>query len=403
MEKNQNNEIAVAFISDDKYAVNTTVAITSLLKNRKNERPYTIYFISNGVKAEKLEKIKSLQMDGFKIRIFSYEFEGKEFERKDFNVSTSAIIKFSLADILEGLNKVLYLDGDIAVQEDLGELFDIQIDGKYAAVVRDIVQERSIPGIIEKLKCDLTYYFNSGMMLLNLKKIREDHIRDQLFEYKKNGVNYFMDQDAFNIVFRENVIFLSCMYNYITALNESLDNETINKEYGIALWKQEPDRMAEAKILHFAGIDKPWKVRMPYYTDIIMRYYADSPFSKEKMYDPKKRKVQEQYLFPFELVKPGTNIVIWGAGAVGQSFFAQLAYTKYCNVTGWIDKNTDYYKGQGLIEPDTLDVSAPDYVVVAIKNEVVAHQIIDELKGMMIDEKKIIWRYPVLSCSKANM
>ena len=154
-----------------------------------------------------------------------------------------------------------------------------------------------------------------------------------------------MDQDAFNIVFRENVLFISCLYNYIIALNESLDNEVINKEYEMELWKQEPDRIKEAKIIHFAGIDKPWKVRMPYYTDIIMKYYADSPFSKEKIFVPQKRKVQEQYLFPFEMVKPGTSIVIWGAGAVGQSFFSQLAYTKYCSVIGWIDKNADACKG----------------------------------------------------------
>ena len=126
----KNKEIAISFISDDNYAVNTAVAITSLLKNRKKDRLYAIYFISNGVKAEKLEKIRSLQADGFSIQILSYEFDGKEFERKDMNVSPSAIIKFSLAEILESLDKVLYLDGDIAVQEDLGELFDIQIDGK---------------------------------------------------------------------------------------------------------------------------------------------------------------------------------------------------------------------------------------------------------------------------------
>lgn len=396
----KDKEVAVAFISDDNYAVNTAVAITSLLKNKRNDRQYSIYFISNGVKAEKLEKIRRLEADNFKIRIVPYEFDGTEFEKKDFNVSPSAIIKFSLADILGNLDKVLYLDGDLVVQRDLGELFDIQIEGKYAAVVRDIVQEKSIPGILEKLKCDLKYYFNSGMMLMNLKKIREENIRDQLFEYKRKGINYFMDQDAFNVVFRGNVVYISCIYNYLITLNESLANEVINREYGIGFWKQEPDRITEAKIIHFAGIDKPWKVRLPYYTDIMMQYYVDSPFSEEKILVPKKKQRQEQYLFPFELVKPGTNIVIWGAGAVGQSYYSQLTYTRYCNVTGWVDKNAGSYEGWGLMNPERLDVTAPDYIVVAIKNEVIAQEVVRELKAMMADERKIIWRYPVLSSNQ---
>lgn len=59
-------------------------------------------------------------------------------------------------------------------------------------------------------------YFNNGMMLLNLKKMRKDNISEKLFADKLSDENtVFMTQDAFNRVFNTEVKFLSPLYNYM--------------------------------------------------------------------------------------------------------------------------------------------------------------------------------------------
>lgn len=253
-------EIAVAFITDDHYAVPTAVAITSLRYNRQRERNYQVYLISNRVREENIERIREMNEDGFRITVIPYFFEETEFFIKDHYVSQTAIIRFLFADILKNLDKVIYLDGDILIQQDLWELFQIPLDDYFAAVVRDAVAESQTPGILVRLKSNLKYYFNSGMMVLNLKKMREEDIRKKLFTYRREGINFFMDQDALNMVFHGNVKYIACEYNYLTTMDAYVSSSRLESEYHLDMSKSEVERLLDAKIVHMAGVEKPWNI-----------------------------------------------------------------------------------------------------------------------------------------------
>lgn len=397
----RDKEISVVFISDDNYAVNTAVAITSLYKNRNKQKDYHVYIIAVEIDEKKLRKIAELEEDGFKISIIQSEHMLQEFYMKDFTVSPAAITKFFLAEILEDLDRVIYLDGDVIVQGDLEELFDVSLENKYAAVVRDVIAEKMVPSMMKRLKSNLKHYFNSGMMVLNLKKMRMDNISTKLLNYRRDGINYFMDQDALNIVFDENVNYISCKYNYMITLHENLCEEDLRVECNLDVDKTECERMMEAKILHLTGREKPWMVQLPYSTDIFMKYYRQGPFAVENLYKPLKRTniLQEQYLFPFELVEKGSNIAIWGAGKVGDTYVKQLVYCQYCKIVGWVDENWDSYREdqRKITTPDDLKTLDVDYIVIAIKREKIASDIKERLQEMGVEKGKIIWRYPVVS------
>ncbi len=71
------------------------------------------------------------------------------------------------------------------------------------------------PSILKKLSIEKHRgYFNSGVMLLNLAAMRRDEITKKLFDYREHGINFFMDQDALNVVFRDEVKFLSWKDNF---------------------------------------------------------------------------------------------------------------------------------------------------------------------------------------------
>lgn len=92
-----------------------------------------------------------------------------------------------LADLLpEVPDKLLYLDIDMMAGGDISELYNIDIsDYEYAAVK-------------EKYGSVLLYpdYINAGMLLLNMKKIKETGLLKKARELIKNKKMLFADQDA---------------------------------------------------------------------------------------------------------------------------------------------------------------------------------------------------------------
>jgi len=64
------------------------------------------------------------------------------------------------------IDKILYLDTDICVYNEIDSLYDMNIDGFYCAACRDISIE--IFARSELIKRNVRRYFNSGVLLLNM-------------------------------------------------------------------------------------------------------------------------------------------------------------------------------------------------------------------------------------------
>lgn len=277
-------ELSVVFISDDNYALLTAVAITSILKNKDKEAIYNIYLIADNISENNIVKIKSLECENFNINVVHYKNDFSYLKKDYLHVSTSAIIKFMLPEVLKDLDKVLYLDGDIVVQNDLLELFSINIEDYYAAVVKDMSPVLMyIPSQLTVLNLNHKAYFNSGVMLLNLKKLREDNIAAELIEYRHNGKNFFMDQDALNVCFKEKVKYISMFYNLRTADTERFSLEQILNFYNLKSIKNKKDLIKKAAIIHFAGKIKPWNTYNKYFTGIFAKNFKASPYKNVKL------------------------------------------------------------------------------------------------------------------------
>ena len=92
-----------------------------------------------------------------------------------------------LADLIPEIpDKLLYLDIDIMVGKDIQELYDINVEGYEYAAVREKYGSRII-------RPD---YINAGMLLLNMKKIKETKLLQKARELIKIKKLLFADQDA---------------------------------------------------------------------------------------------------------------------------------------------------------------------------------------------------------------
>ncbi len=248
------NDNNIAFICDDNYVFPAQIAIKSLISNKKDTADYTINVIGVNLSDSNKKNLEKLNTAGVKINLINKDDEFSNIKRFHPYISNASLFKFQLAEIFKDLDKLLYLDCDILIQDDLSELFSMNIDDVYAAVTKDHFGK--------KLNYDkaigVENYFNSGVMLLNLKKMRKDNAYEKLLKAKQNDtLNQCVDQHALNQVFYKQVKFLSPAYNCMTVNFEFFEDEEVAEFYDLTI--EEYQKIKNAPIIvHLTNGLKPW-------------------------------------------------------------------------------------------------------------------------------------------------
>lgn len=251
-------KIEIAYICDENYAMATLISLRSLRKNKAENVHYLVHIILAGMEqGRKWRQMfqKEAVENGFCIEIHESKVEHDEIFFQHSYVSKAALVKFQLPEILKDTAEVLYLDSDTLIRPGLEGICGTEIDNYYAAVVKDMTA--SMGKHMREL--GLNAYFNSGVMYMNLQKMRKDGMEKALLHWKmKEKQHVFMDQDAFNAVFGSGVIFVHPKYNLIYDIFRKYTSDEfasfyeINQSAAAALHKT-------AAVLHMAGARKPWK------------------------------------------------------------------------------------------------------------------------------------------------
>lgn len=111
---------------------------------------------------------------------------------------------------------------------------------------------------------------------------------------------------------------------------------------------------------------------------------------------------ENTFLFPFGLVPHKAKVIIYGAGAVGISFYRQIAYSAYCDIVAWVDKKWEE-KGAPVESLQALNEREYDFVVIAIHDAGIAKKITTALMKENVPSYKIIWKNPELQLEQRNV
>ena len=282
--------LEICFICDNGYVMPTTVAITSLIKSKKDTTRCNIYIVADELSEENEHHFKAMGSDDVNlcvIRKSAKELRGlHSYAHGSMCVATpSALLKFSLGETLSHLDKVLYADGDVIFRKDLLDLFNIELCENIVAAVPDTGIMYSQRPILRTVKT----YFNSGIMLLNLKKMREGGYAEKLIEAKRKSTDTsLMDQNILNQVFDGLVLPLPTRYNCLFvnlvrafsagAFRFRLFNEMFSTEY--AGFK---DLLDDTVVIHYSSKDKPWKVSNTPLVDEWDKMYKLSPYGSQSL------------------------------------------------------------------------------------------------------------------------
>ena len=124
--------------------------------------------------------------------------------------SKASLVRLYLTDFVKE-DKVLWLDMDLIIRDNINELFELNIDDYYCAGVIDQGAKTNL--MTPNIKIDKNHYINSGVILFNLKKIREENKQKELDNYVNTNHLYYPDQDTINAVFKDKILFIDNKYN----------------------------------------------------------------------------------------------------------------------------------------------------------------------------------------------
>ena len=216
-DSSRTNTVSVLYTTDDGYFAPTIVSMQSALQSMDKDTFYDFHLMVNGEfsKTNDLENFKTKNKD--KCSITTHNM-GDDF-KNDWTSTwpPSMYYRLKAASVLSGIDKCVYIDGDTLIVKDLSELFNIDLEDNYLGGVLDIRSKRSF-----KNSTYCNNYINSGVALLNFKKIRKDNKEQELLQKVKenNGEHLYTlpDQDILNIVFSGKIKLLPLKYNFMSNL-----------------------------------------------------------------------------------------------------------------------------------------------------------------------------------------
>ncbi|NIY49738.1 glycosyltransferase family 8 protein [Cedecea colo] len=251
--KSSRKKLSIAYGIDRNFLFGSGISMTSVLVNNP-DIAFTFYIVTDYVDDDYINCVARLA-EAYSTTIAVLVFNNELFRQLPSTKSWTYAMyyRYFAFEYLSGeLNSVLYLDADIICKGSLRDFTDIKFKGEYAAVVNDIDDVRLKSGERLGIPALSKGYFNSGVVFANLIVWKEQNLLEKAFSIlldNKKNLLYF-DQDVLNILFVDNVIFLSRDFNCIYGV----DQELVNKRKDIY-----QDYITDnTALIHYVGVTKPW-------------------------------------------------------------------------------------------------------------------------------------------------
>ena len=275
--KNFTNYIHIALNIDNKYINPCIVSLTSLLDNRANSTFYIIHILIGNIYQHALDKIlETIDKFGKKASNVTFYYMGDQFRGATTGqyISIAAYYRIALPSLLPDVDKIIYFDSDIINFKDLTEMYNIEFKEKmYFCGILDyigLLQE------LNKLGVNTDKYMNTGVLLINLKAMRNDSIEDEIRKYISSHFLDHHEQTAINAVCYNNIQILS--YKYASfSFDDYRDLYKFNMEQNIMHRYNETElnqSFYEPTLLHFPGYTKPWDRKCNQIKRMYWWYYA---------------------------------------------------------------------------------------------------------------------------------
>lgn len=262
--------ISIATSTDRNYLPHASALIVSILLNARTDNFIDLIILDGGLTSADRKNLVDLErlhpFSQIKFVDMSGEFLGIDVH---YYFKRSTFYRLSMSEILYNRDKVLYLDADMIVLGDVADLYNTDLEGKHIAAVRDLIMRSfcakgvkclreagNVPANVylqDYLKLlEPKDYFQAGTILFDLAEFRKSRIDNKMISALKHKTFWFLDQDVLNMYLSGKVKFLDHSWNTVWMDEDHLEFlvDTDKRLY--------ENSQSAPKIIHYAGIDKPW-------------------------------------------------------------------------------------------------------------------------------------------------
>ena len=181
----------------------------------------------------------------------------------------------ALPQILRGLERVIYLDSDVLVLDSLVPLWESELGDAWIAAVTNVFPNEEFAHVhCGRLGLDPARYFNSGVLLMDLNRLRAarsfDRVRDFALANREQLI--FPDQDTLNGALGEHRLSLHPRWNLMLGIEQHPWSKQIHGAEAVAA------AVADPAIRHFEGTaNKPWLTDAPEWSRQLWDRYRVAP------------------------------------------------------------------------------------------------------------------------------
>ena len=287
--------VSVVFSCDQNYVPHLGVLLMSILHHASADRKYEFFVLDGGIACSNKKLLEEIIIKYGRI-FSSISFFDMHDLFKDFylraHFSSSIYYRLMIPSMFTAHKKILYLDVDMVVLEDIAQLYDKSLNEKAlgACITKKLFRETEKDQLmLEKnitygeyitqhlgiKESNIPFYFNSGVLLFNLEKIRSTNIMNDIIEDLKKNKYYYPDQDVLNKFFYGDV-------------------EFIDEKWNVSNYCVEDKEFNSLCLIHF--IQKPWTNLDAPLAYLYFHYLRQTPwyeqviFSLHKAEDKRKNK-----------------------------------------------------------------------------------------------------------------
>lgn len=288
-----NEAVNLAFATDENYLRYLAVAVSSAARHVSADRKYNAYVMHAGVSAEKQRELLSAVTlpSNFRLSFLDIRPLWNELNVKELvvgaHISVSTYYRFLIQEAFSGFDRVLYLDSDLVILDDVAKLYDIDLKEKplgaaldirenFATKKKQVVDNRSWAEYLEKdlgIK-SFGQYFQAGVMIFDLQAMQRrgcSLLERSLTRLRKIGNPWLYDQCVLNAEFANEVTNFDVAWNIEWQIG--FEFPYYKKELPKLLAGLYFPALDHPKIIHYASPVKPWKnIGMP----LAMQWWAEA-------------------------------------------------------------------------------------------------------------------------------
>ena len=242
--------VPIFYTITDDYAKYAAASIHSLMQHANPERHYRVIIMYDRLSLPNRWRLRNMVTKNVAIEFHKMKYNlymqiivrycAKRSGSGDFFASAVYYYRAFIARLFPQYDKGIYVDSDTILMGDIGKLYDIEL-GEDVIAARVDPKVAMVPEFVEYVEKALDVpaknYVNSGVLLMDLKKLRKLHYITKMTDLVKKDADLVApDQDYLNVILKGRIKHLNKCWNL----------------------QPEGEDPKGAKLLHFNLSKKPW-------------------------------------------------------------------------------------------------------------------------------------------------